>query len=451
MRFPLSEKYKDFMRQQARAEFLEGSTFSGKTTVGAVKFILKVMESAQPQHVIAGLNLGTIEKNILNSDMGILDVFKGRVEYFPSGHGQHNHPHLSIGDKVIYLLGYDNKSRWKNALGGQYGCVMIDEINIAEIDFIREITMRSDYLLATLNPDSPNLPVYKEYINHARPCEKYAADAPGELLQMLDQPAKEGWIWWYFTFDHNASLTEAKRQSIINSVPMGTKLYKNKIQGLRGKATGLVFSNFDRAKHVISANELKRRMALPRNDIERIEFELLTAGLDTSYSSKSPDTISMSYCGITRKGVLVVLDERAYNNARLSVPLAPSDTINNLVAFMDRNTREWGFTRNIWIDSADQATITEAKKYNRNNTPLYTFNPAWKKMQIIDRVNLQLGWFQHGQVLIADTCTNYINELETYSWDESKDSTPEDGNDHMINSVQYAWLPYKQKIGVQTK
>ncbi len=67
-------------------------------------------------------------------------------------------------------MGYADKARWKKALGGQYGCLYIDEINIADIDFVREAAMRCDYLLATLNPDDPGLPVYAEFIDHARPC-----------------------------------------------------------------------------------------------------------------------------------------------------------------------------------------------------------------------------------------------------------------------------------------
>ena len=35
--FPLSDKYIDFMKNKAKVEFLEGTTFAGKTTVGVVK------------------------------------------------------------------------------------------------------------------------------------------------------------------------------------------------------------------------------------------------------------------------------------------------------------------------------------------------------------------------------------------------------------------------------
>ena len=51
--------------------------------------------------------------------------------------------------------------------------------------------------------------------------------------------------------------------------------------------------------------------------------------------------------------------------------------------------------------------------------------------------------------LVVDSCTNHIQELETYSWQEDKDNTPEDANDHTINSCQYAWIPYANKIGVE--
>ena len=52
-----------------------------------------------------------------------------------------------------------------------------------------------------------------------------------------------------------------------------------------------------------------------------------------------------------------------------------------------------------------------------------------------------------GDFLILDTCKGLIDELNTYSWREDKDNTPEDGHDHVINADQYSWLPHKAKIG----
>lgn len=442
----LSPKYKDFLKYKAPVEFLEGTTAAGKTTVGIVKFMFKVADSAKKIHIISGLDTGTIEKNIINKDLGILDVFGELVEYNPSGKGEYSMPHLIYhtpnGDKVVYILGYDNKARWKKALGGQYGCLYIDEINIADMEYIREASMRCDYLMATLNPDDPSLPVYEEYINHARPTDRYANDAPPDLLNMLNAEPKSGWVWWYFSFDHNAGLPQAKKEQIISMVPPGTKLYKNKILGLRGRATGLVFSNFDRSKHIVNRNQL-----LQAAFDKKIRFVQFSAGLDTAYSSKSPDTISMIFQGITQDRKIIVLDERVYNNADISNPIAPSDTVRNFIDFLERNREVWGFARQVYIDSADQATITELKKYKRQNPCLYNFNGAWKKTKIIDRINMQLGWLHTGDYLVCDTCRVHISELEAYSWAQDKDNEPEDRNDHTINASQYGFLPYVKIIG----
>lgn len=465
MNFLLSEKAKDFLRHDAPVEFMEGTTYGGKTTVANPKFGFKVSDSKKKLHIIAGLDLGTIEKNILNKEYGLLEIFDGLMEYYPNGKGEHSLSHIRFktpnGDKIIYLLGYKDVARWKKVLGGQYGCVFIDEINVADIDFVREIAMRCDYLLATLNPDNPALPIYAEFINHARPIEKYKDDAPTQLLEELHSaPAKEGWTWWFFSFKDNLGASEEKIKKIIENTPVGTKQYKNKIQGLRGKATGLVFPTFDERRHVVYAgnNEQYNHLLKIKENTDRkrrgkdIEvFTRFSAGLDTSYSKKTPDTIAMSFIGITNKNNLYILDERALNNRDLSNPIAPSDLAVHFVNFLNTNKEKWGFALNVFLDSADSGTMMELKKYKVKVGTSYNFIEAWKsKMKIIERIDAQNGWFAKGNIFILDHCKNYINELNCYSWQETKD-IPEDANDHMINSVQYAFIPYAAEIGKVAK
>ena len=456
-RLVLSEKYKAFLKCDAPAEFLEGTTAAGKTTVGLFKFMCKVAESPKKLHILAADDTGTAEKNIINKELGILDDFGILAEYNGSGTKDDKIPHILFhapgGEKTIYVLGYGNKKKWKKALGGQYGCLYIDEINTADIDFVREASMRCDYLMATLNPDDPGLDVYKEYINCSRPLPEWADSTPKEIKDELKEEPKPGWVHWFFSFDDNAGLPEEKKQQIIQNTPKGTKIWKNKIEGLRGKATGLVFSNFDRKHHVRSKVWAKQFVQKPGEAKKKEFFMYFSAAVDTSYSQKSPDTIAFSFLGITNLGKCVVLDEKVYSNADLNVPLAPSDTVKNLVAFLERNRQEWGLARNAFLDNADQATMQEWNKYKRRNGCIYVLNDAWKKMEIIDRINTQLGWLAFDDeegiepcFYVLDHCTNYISELETYSWKEDKDNTPEDGHDHMVNSVQYGWIPYQSKI-----
>jgi PBSX family phage terminase large subunit len=297
--------------------------------------------------------------------------------------------------------------------------------------------------MATLNPDDPDLPVYKEFINRSRPYKKYAADVPDEILKELKETPVPRWRYWFFTFRDNLSLTEEDIQKKIQSAPPGTKLYKNKIQGLRGKATGLIFPNFSRKRHVVSKAWLRQQVK-----DGNFVFKKFTAGLDTSYSSKSPDTIAMIFQGITEDRKLITLGEKVYNNAELDTPLAPSDTAVKFVEFLELNRKEWGLARNVYIDCADQATITELRKWKRLHGCLYNFIDSYKKVEILDRINLQLGWLQQDCYLVVDTCTEHIKELERYSWDEEKD-VPEDRNDHTINANQYSWIPHRDMIGFE--
>lgn len=440
--YKLSKKYLDFLKHNAPVEALEGTTAAGKTTVGITKFMLKVAKSKKKMHVIAAKTTGVAEKNIIQKEYGIIDVFGDLVKYNGNGDKDNKIPHIryntSNGEKIIYILGYDNVDKWKMALGSQFGCVLIDEVNTANVEFVREISTRNDYMMMTLNPDDPNLPIYDEFINCCRPLEKYKKDVPNEILEKLNSEEKKNWTYWFFSFYDNASLSEADIEKKKLSAPKGTKLYKNKILGLRGRATGLIFSNFERSKNVITKEKAKT-----------YKFIQFSAGLDTAYSESSPDTLAMTFIGITDKGKLVILNEEVYNNKNLEIPLAPSDIAPRFFNFLERNRKEWGLARDVFVDSADQATITELKKFKRTNPCVYNFLNAYKKITIIDRIHLALGWINIDNKIyyeVLNTCIEHIRELESYSWKEDK-YEPEDANDHTINSVQYAWIPFRTKIG----
>lgn len=455
----LSKKYIDFLKDTSEVIVMEGTTAAGKTTVGAPKFMFEVAKSTKRLHVLSGLDLGTIEKNIITKDYGILEVFDGFVEYNASGKGQHSLPHIVYqtpnGEKIIYVVGYDNKTRWKKVLGGQYGCLMIDEANVADINFLREIMMRRDFALLTLNPDDPNLPVYEEFVNKCRPKKKYKDDVPLSIMNDLQKVEPNfNWSYWFFSFFDNAALTKEKREQIMSSVAKGTKQYKNKIQGLRGRHTGLVFEAFDENVHVVTKKWLQARMDLNYNGEDAIRFDKFACGVDTSYSRKSDDAIAFSFIGITTKGIKITLETVIYNNKdRAEKGLntyAPTDVVVLLAKFLDRMKDEYGLAHAVYIDNADQATFTEVEKYKRDTGCIYQFVPSYKKTKIIDRIQLESGWLATGYSLIVREGNEpLIAEMNVYNWQEKKQE-PEDSNDHTINANQYAWLPYKYEIGGNT-
>ena len=433
----LTPKYRAFLLHTAQVEFLEGTTYSGKTTAALWKFMLRAAESPRKAHLLAGLTIGTVESNLLRKDYGVLEVFGQYAKYVSTNHSK---PHILFrtpgGLKTIYLMGYADCSRWKDALGAQYGCVLIDEINVADMNFVREAAVRCDTLLATLNPDDPALPVYQEYVNRSRPLPEWAADTPAELLRELTAPPRDGWTHWYFSFRDNAGLTEAKRAQIEAAAAPGTKLYRNKILGLRGRADGLVFPATDGC-------------IITRDEAKKLSFTTFSCGVDTSYSTKSNDDFAFVFLGITKDGRKAALAEKVWNNRDLPMPMSPSDLPGTLVAFLEECRAEWGFARDVFIDSADQATLSECAKYKKREKCLYNFLPSWKKLRVTDRLHLEAGWMAHGESLITENCTSLLKEVNAYVW--GADGQPQDGFDHAINAWQYAWMPYVPKIGQKEK
>lgn len=79
----------------------------------------------------------------------------------------------------------------------------------------------------------------------------------------------------FHIFD-NASLSLEQIQKKIDAVPKGTKMYKNKIQGLRGRATGLVEYGFAGYTEDNEGNMLTPgtfNMAIPFMIFESVKFE----------------------------------------------------------------------------------------------------------------------------------------------------------------------------------
>ena len=94
--------------------------------------------------------------------------------------------------------------------------------------------------------------------------------------------------------------------------------------------------NFERNRHVKTKDFARQFIT---NDRYKEKFIIFTAGVDTAYSQKSPDMISFTFFGITDKGKIIQLDERVYNNAELNIPLAPSDTVRNLIDFLQKKIK----------------------------------------------------------------------------------------------------------------
>ena len=441
----LSDKFKAFLKyKDAEVEVLEGQTQAGKTTVGVIKFILKCIASPKKQHGISALDIGTAEKNIITKDLGVLDFFGDDIEYHPNGHGNDKLSHLLVhtskGDKIIYVFGYNDTTKWKKALGGQLGCLYIDEVNIADIDYVREAFMRADYKMVTLNPDDPNLAVYSEYINHSRPLPQYEKDVPEEMMsQLRSQVAYDRWVHWFFKMDDNAALSEEKKRITIQSVPVGSKLYKNKILGLRGRSEGLVFTKFDRNRNVIPIDKFRW---LPNERVYKI-----LVGMDSGLNVDASTLVPLL---LTTAGRLLCLPTFYYE------PKLGSNASSQQAQLMERWLDYWLAKFNIFNPSilhivGDNAALTQTVVLEINMRTKYKALPVKDKdiqkdtqraIGIIEKEDyfyiINAGHIDPQTYEKKSDVDMFIVELENKVWDKKKGNVPEDGNDHCIDAFKYA-------------
>jgi hypothetical protein len=424
-------------------ECCEGTTYAGKSQAQQFKFGLAVLESKYPYHIIACISGGKAESMIQNEN-GFLELFPF-AKYYGKGDRDIRLAHIKFAGKIIYVCGYKNKDAYELIRGmNTIGVSMVDELNLCHEDFYKELLIRSnDFMMSSTNPDDPRLPCFLDLVNHCRPYKKYAADVPKEIMADLEKSTPlDYYRYWFFSFNDNPAATPEIIEDKKRKAVPGSKTWKNLIVGLRGRATGLIFSMF-KDKNVVSARDIKRMM-----EDGEITPLCYSCGVDTAYSSKSDDATVFTFQMITTDRKVIILDEACFNNRDLENPLAPSDVVPNLINFLKKNQAEWGYCRDVWIDSADQATSMEIEKYQRANWNCpYTFNNAAKQTKIIDRIKMMQSWIYTGHYLVCDHCKEHLHELSVYSWDEGKISTPEDRNDHTINSSQYGWLPYKWELG----
>ena len=75
--------------------------------MGIFKFMLMVAKSDIRYHVLAGADIGTVEKNVINSERGLLEQMDGLAQYHPNGRGGIRLPHIEYktpsGIKYICL------------------------------------------------------------------------------------------------------------------------------------------------------------------------------------------------------------------------------------------------------------------------------------------------------------------------------------------------------------
>ena len=269
----LSDKQLTYLAFHSKVDVCEGASGTGKSQITKMKFITQVHDSDRTQHFIAGESAPTVRRNLIDDDYGILNLFPSVKEGKDPKKGNYLYMFDSKGrKKYIYIFGFGDSSKWKKVLGGTVGCGLIDECNLAPINFItqcfRGLTRpTADFWLGlTLNPTEPASDIYKMLINKARPIEKYFQDIPQSIIKDLkESPKASGYIYWHFNHKDNPELTEEAIQSLKDALLPGSPEWLSLIEGIRTSATGTIFAKYLNYDFLYD---------------DKVEFDTLDIGID---------------------------------------------------------------------------------------------------------------------------------------------------------------------------
>jgi hypothetical protein len=437
----LHDKHRDVLKDKNRVIFLEGVTGSSKSFIAGLAFYLRTFatDKSKTQFVIGASSTTVAEKMFVDNPSSFVNIFPQVCTYKKQGTGGSRiEIQTPTGLKIIYLAGYDNKSRYKQILGLSVHGFLIEEAHVAGDEFIQEAFTRlyrdNGYMYLTGNAGLPDQLIYKQYLNKARPLPQYAHELPPETWAELNSiEPDDTFSYYFFRFDDNPLMTDEQIKAMYSIHPVGSFEYNSKIIAVRGFTEGLLYASLiDDVwidKHTVG-NRIRIK------DINPFVFEKIYIGIDLGSTAKTIFTIS----GITRGYQRVVVLE--------SKVLEGEFDYNDIVNAFNTWLIEWYSVLRridgIMPDSADPLFI----KTLRNNILIKSINITGSiKKTIKDRIDLKQQLLYQKRLLFTERADNVRYALAKIRAD-GKGGHVDDGsiNIDFNDSLDYSLTPAMQRL-----
>ncbi|EGQ4315524.1 PBSX family phage terminase large subunit [Staphylococcus pseudintermedius] len=380
--------YQEIMKKDWFLCILYGAKRTGKTIFNNYMFleeVLNVRERAtklgirNPQYILAGYTLGTIQKNVLEeltNMYGLEFTFDKYNRFKLFGVTIVQTPHGNV--KGLAAI------RGMTAFGAY-----INEASLAHPSVFDEIKSRCSgegaRILSDTNPDNPEHWLLKDYI----------------------QNEDESIISYHFELDDNTFLSERYRKNIKATTPSGM-MYDRNILGLWVSGDGLVYQDFDKKIHTMTQDKLKQ-----------IPMKQYFAGVDWGYE---------------HHGVIVVFgmgyDDRFYlieEHAKQHV------FIEDWVRIAHDIKARYGDIP-FYCDSARSEHVA---KFDEEG-----INAIFADKRIMRGVELVAHYFKNDKLrILYDACPRFASEIYNYAWDTKKD-LPIKEYDDVMDAMRYALLTF---------
>lgn len=260
----VTQKMKDIFKSKKKVIHCEGVTGSSKSFILGVKFFFEVFkaDANKKQFVIGASTTSIAERMFIDNPASFYNIFRPICNHKQQGVGGNRIViDTPTGEKIVYLVGYDDVTRYKQILGLGIHGFLIEEIHTARDEFIREMftrVARDDGLLFTSsNGGIPELMVYVDYLNKARPHPLYIKDVPDSTMgYLLESDADDDFEFWFFKFEDNPTLSKDQIARLYRTHPVGSFEYNSKILGIRGYTEGALFGYLIKPEHTVEEDKI---------------------------------------------------------------------------------------------------------------------------------------------------------------------------------------------------
>lgn len=374
----------------ARINVWQGSVSSGKTISSLIRWVEFCTNGAKGNLLMVGKTERTLKRNVIDVLGELMDGSGSLITRTGSGE-------IQIGNRTIYIVGAnDERAEAKIrglTLAGAYG----DEVTLWSESFFNMLLSRlrvpNAQVFLTTNPDSPNHWLKKKFLDRE------------DELDIKN-----------FAFELNDNHTlDPKYVTSLKAEysPASSLWYRRFINGEWVMAEGAVYDCFQKDTNVVQE--------LPK-------MKEYWVGID--YGTTNPFCALLIGEGVDEK--LYVIKEYYYDSAVGQKQLSDAEYSRELKTFLD------GYDiKRMYIDPSAASFITQL--WRDDHLGVAKANNA-----VNDGIRVVYNLLGSRKLLIHNSCTKLIEELESYVWDVKQQERGEDKplkrNDHAVDALRYACI-----------
>lgn len=362
-----------------------GAKRTGKTILDNDLFLYELRRVRQianklniplPQYILAGADLGALQRNVLNELTN-----KYEIEFKLDKHNRF----ILFGVQVC-CFGHSKINDLGRIRGMTSFGAYINEGSMANREVFDEIKSRCSgegaRVLVDTNPDNPEHWLKKDYIDKS----------DGKTIATFN-----------YKLDDNTFLSERYRDNIKASTPSGM-FYDRNINGIWCTAEGAIYKDFNKDVHFITQASL-----------DKVQFKKYIAGVDWGWEHYG----SIVVVGKSIDNKYYVIEEHAKQHTDIDLWVGIAKDIKkrygNITFYCDSARQEY----------VEKFLVSGIKAFNANQS-------------VMEGISTIATLIKNNEFFVIDKVVRFRQEIYNYVWAKSGKDEPIKLYDDVLDSIRYA-------------